>query len=84
MALLHMMSDTDGQFPLTSLNEWERAVVRVELRRPNARGWYRNPSRPPSTRSASPTATWPTGTGGLCTLTSCSFTRWAEGGGVDR
>ncbi len=44
-APLHMMSDADGQFPLTSLNEWEREVVRAELRRPNARGWYRNPSR---------------------------------------
>jgi hypothetical protein len=44
-ALLHMMSDADGQFPLTSLNEWEREVVRSELGRPNARGWYRNPSR---------------------------------------
>jgi hypothetical protein len=44
-APLHMMSDADGQFPLTSLNEWEREVVHVEVGRPNARGWYRNPSR---------------------------------------
>lgn len=44
-ALLHMMSDAEGRFPLTSLNEWEREVVRAELRRSGARGWYRNPSR---------------------------------------
>ena len=42
---LHLMSDLDGQFPLSSLNNWERAVVRAELARPNVRGWYRNPSR---------------------------------------
>lgn len=42
---LHLMSDANGQFPLTSLNNWERAVVQAELARPNIRGWYRNPSR---------------------------------------
>lgn len=42
---LHLMSDDDGHFPLTGLNEWERKVVLAELRRPNSRGWYRNPSR---------------------------------------
>jgi hypothetical protein len=42
---LHLMSDANGQFPLTSLNSWEREVVRAELARPNVRGWYRNPSR---------------------------------------
>ncbi len=44
-APLHLMSDDEGRFPLTSLNEWEREVLHAELRRPNARGWYRNPSR---------------------------------------
>jgi type III restriction enzyme len=44
-APLHLMSDENGQFPLTSLNNWERDVVRAELARPNVRGWYRNPSR---------------------------------------
>ena len=39
------MSDEEGNFPLTSLNSWERKVVRAELARPNVRGWYRNPSR---------------------------------------
>jgi hypothetical protein len=42
---LHLMSDDKGDFPLTSLNTWERKVVRAELGRPNARAWYRNPSR---------------------------------------
>src|SRR5690606_3461476 len=45
LAPLHLMSDEDGQFPLTLLNKWEREVVFSELARPNARGWYRNPSR---------------------------------------
>jgi type III restriction enzyme len=45
LATHHLMSDSDGQFPLSSLNTWEREVVRVELTRPNLRGWYRNPSR---------------------------------------
>jgi type III restriction enzyme len=43
---LHLMADTDGQFPLSSLKtSWERDVVLGELARPNVRGWYRNPSR---------------------------------------
>lgn len=42
---LHLMSDGDGQFPLTSLNKWEREIVLAELVRANVRGWYRNPSR---------------------------------------
>lgn len=45
LAALHIMSDEDGQFPLTSLNNWERQVVLAELTRPNVKGWYRNPSR---------------------------------------
>ena len=40
-----MTDDEGGQFPLTSLNNWEREVVLAELARPNVRGWYRNPSR---------------------------------------
>jgi type III restriction enzyme len=39
------MSDEHGQFPLTSLNKWERDIVISELARPNVRAWYRNPSR---------------------------------------
>jgi len=45
LAPLHLMSDENGQFPLTSLNSWEREIVLAELARPNIRGWYRNPSR---------------------------------------
>jgi len=45
LAPLHLMSDAEGQFPLTSLNSWERKIVLAELARPNVRGWYRNPSR---------------------------------------
>lgn len=45
LAPLHLMSDEDGQFPLTSLNGWEREVVLAELGRRNVRGWYRNPAR---------------------------------------
>jgi hypothetical protein len=45
LAPLHLMSNEDGQFPLTSLNKWECTVVFAELARKNVRGWYRNPSR---------------------------------------
>jgi hypothetical protein len=41
----HLMSDEDGNFPLSSLNSWEQIVVKAELARPNICGWYRNPSR---------------------------------------
>ncbi|MBS2993263.1 type III restriction endonuclease subunit R, partial [Rhodococcus erythropolis] len=41
----HLMSDEDGMFPMSSLNNWERKVVNVELARPGAVGWYRNPPR---------------------------------------
>jgi type III restriction enzyme len=42
---LHLMSDADGQFPVSSLNSWEYEVVQAELTRESCRGWYRNPSR---------------------------------------
>lgn len=45
LARLHLMSDENGEFPLSSLNEWERQVVRAEIDRDSIRGWYRNPSR---------------------------------------
>ncbi len=44
-ATLHLMADEDGDFPLSSLNEWETQIVRAELERANTRGWYRNPPR---------------------------------------
>ncbi len=40
----HLMSDDAGWFPLTSLNEWEKTVVRKETSRLDCLGWYRNPS----------------------------------------
>jgi type III restriction enzyme len=40
----HLMSDDAGWFPLASLNEWERAVVRKETTRLDCVAWYRNPS----------------------------------------
>ncbi|MCS5723476.1 DEAD/DEAH box helicase family protein [Herbiconiux sp. CPCC 203406] len=40
----HLMSDEQGWFPLTSLNEWEKQVVRKEVARIDCVGWYRNPS----------------------------------------
>lgn len=45
VAPLHLMSDEAGQFPLTSLNNWERLIVLHELESPSVRAWYRNPSR---------------------------------------
>ncbi len=42
----HLMSDGEGNFPLSSLNSWEQIIARAEVARPNIRGWYRNPSRP--------------------------------------
>lgn len=41
----HLMSDGNGEFPISSLNDWERDVVVAELDRPGSVGWYRNPAR---------------------------------------
>lgn len=43
---LHLMSDTNGDYPLGGLNPWEVSVVTTEMGRPGALGWYRNPPRP--------------------------------------
>ncbi|WP_104178391.1 DEAD/DEAH box helicase [Cryobacterium sp. Y50] len=40
----HLMSDEMGWFPLTNLNDWEKAVVRKETTRLGCIAWYRNPS----------------------------------------
>ena len=45
LASLHLMADENGEFPLSSLNEWEQQIVRAELAREGVRGWYRNPPR---------------------------------------
>lgn len=41
----HLMSDADGEFPLSSLNGWEYDVVNAELARSSCKAWYRNPPR---------------------------------------
>jgi len=42
---LHLMSDDNGDFPIGTLNAWERDVVAAELGRTDVVGWYRNPPR---------------------------------------
>ncbi|MBO1283974.1 DEAD/DEAH box helicase family protein [Streptomyces sampsonii] len=42
---LHLLCDSDGNFPVGELNGWEIRVVDAELARPGIVGWYRNPSR---------------------------------------
>ena len=36
----------EGKYPLTDLNQWEKLVVKSELKNPAMLGWYRNPSHP--------------------------------------
>ncbi|MDD1386613.1 DEAD/DEAH box helicase [Curtobacterium poinsettiae] len=40
----HLMSDVDGWYPTTGLNDWEKIVVHRETSRLDCVGWYRNPS----------------------------------------
>lgn len=40
----HLMSDTNGWFPLSGLNVWEQKVVLQETSRRDCVSWYRNPS----------------------------------------
>ena len=42
----HLMSDSDGDFPIGSLNQWEIEVLDREMSRSGFQAWYRNPSRP--------------------------------------
>ena len=42
----HLMSDSDGNFPIGSLNQWEIDVLDREMSRSDFQAWYRNPSRP--------------------------------------
>lgn len=42
---LHLMSDMNGDAPITKLNDWERDVVKAEITRNGALAWYRNPPR---------------------------------------
>ena len=73
---LHLMSDENGDAPITKLNDWEGEVVEARDRpRRRARlGIATRRGRRP-TRSASPTATRRPATGGRCTRTSSSSTR---------
>lgn len=41
---MHLLSDVSGDFPVGSLNGWEREIVAYELARSDSVGWYRNPS----------------------------------------
>lgn len=41
----HMMSDDKGEFPIGSLNDWERGVLDTEMAREDFLAWYRNPGR---------------------------------------
>ena len=40
----HLMASEDGIFP-ADLNTWETYVIDMEMNRPGARAWYRNPDR---------------------------------------
>ncbi|WP_433354777.1 DEAD/DEAH box helicase [Micromonospora saelicesensis] len=41
----HLMSDTNGEFPIGALNKWEIKVLDSEMTRPGFLAWYRNPGR---------------------------------------
>ena len=40
----HLLSDANGDCPLSGLNAWEQEVVNLELAKPENVAWYRNPS----------------------------------------
>ena len=42
----HLMSDSNGNFPIGSLNQWEIGVLEREMSRAGFQAWYRNPPRP--------------------------------------
>ncbi len=42
---LHLMSDQNGDAPISKLNAWEGEVVKREIARDGALAWYRNPPR---------------------------------------
>ena len=42
----HLMSDSNGNFPIGSLNQWEIGVLDREMSRSGFQAWYRNPPRP--------------------------------------
>ena len=42
----HLMSDSDDNFPIGSLNQWEIEVLDNEMGPSGFQAWYRNPPRP--------------------------------------
>jgi type III restriction enzyme len=44
LAKKHLLSDANGDCPLSGLNNWEQEVVNLELAKPETVAWYRNPS----------------------------------------
>lgn len=44
-AQLHLLCDTAGDYPIGSLNAWEREVLASEMKQRGVVAWYRNPSR---------------------------------------
>ncbi len=42
----HLMSDSNGNFPIHLLNSWEIYVLDKELGHAGFQAWYRNPARP--------------------------------------
>jgi len=42
----HLMSDSNGDFPVELLNQWEIEVLDKEMGHAGFQAWYRNPSRP--------------------------------------
>ncbi|MFD7841388.1 DEAD/DEAH box helicase [Nocardia sp. NPDC059764] len=45
LVMLHLMSDENGEAPITKLNDWEGEIVKHEIARVGALAWYRNPPR---------------------------------------
>lgn len=41
----HLLSDSNGEFPIGGLNDWETRVLDRELDFPGTLAWYRNPPR---------------------------------------
>lgn len=42
----HLLSDTNGNYPIGGLNDWETKVLDHEMGQPGFTAWYRNPSNP--------------------------------------
>ncbi len=40
----HLMTDSNGDYPIGNLNSWEQGVIEKELARSTFSAWYRNPA----------------------------------------